>query len=190
MSSAYLNIIGNGQVVAHVALHKCSEFLVGSTTFPLGTFTYELRGEDQDGNPFVYNTKKNITFGSGNSYFDLGPVNGTSLGIDLYDVILLTYKLSNNNPYGSMAFNFTAQSVDGFSKFLRPYQATVGVGESVQVTITARAGSSRIRRGSTYMFTVTATNGCMTLSASKTVNIRAPVSLRLVHTSRNAGASI
>ena len=179
MLSTYLNIIGNGRVVARVPLHKCSKFLIGNTTFPLGTFTYELGGEDQDGNPFVYNTNKNATFGPGNGYFNLSAVNGTNLEIDLYDVVRLTYELRNTNPYGSVAFNFTAESVDGFSKFLRPYQATVGVGESVQVTITASAGSSRIRRGSSHAFTVTATNGCTTLSASKTVTIRAPVSLRL-----------
>ena len=171
-------------------MHKCSIFLIGNTTFPLGTFTYELGGEDQDGNPFVYNIKKNTTFGSGNSYFTLSAINGTSLEMDLYDVILLTYELHNTNPYGSVTFNFTAESADGFSRFLWPYQATVGAGESVQVTITARVGSSRIRRGSSHIFTVTATNGCMTLSASKTVNIRAPVSLRLVHTSRNAEANM
>ena len=190
MSSAHLNIIGNGRVVARVPLHKCSEFLIGNTTFPLGTFTYELRGKDQDGIPFVYNTKKNTTFGPGNSYFTLGAVNGTSLEMDLNDFVLLKYKLCNTNPYGSVTFNFTAQSVDGFSKSLWPYQATVGAGESVQVTIAASVSSSSIRRGSSHTFTVTATNGCTTLSASKTVNIRAPVSLRLVHTSRNAEANI
>ena len=190
ISSAYLNIIGNRRVVAHVPLHKCSEFFIGNTTFPLGTFTYDLGGEDQDGNPFIYNTKKNTTFMPGSNYFTLSAVNGTSLEIDLYDVILLTYELRNTNPYGLVTFNFTAESADGFSKFVWPYQATVGVGESVQVTITARVGSSRIRRGSSHTFTVTATNGCTTLSASKTVNIRAPVSLRLVHTSRNAKTNI
>ena len=101
----YVNIIGNGQVVAHVPLHKCSKFVVGNTTFPLGTFTYELGGEDQDGNPFVYNARKNATFGSGSSYFTLSAVNGTSLEMDLYDVILLTYELHNANPYGSVTFN-------------------------------------------------------------------------------------
>ena len=190
MPSAYLNIIGNGRVVTRVPLHKCSKFLIGNTTFPLGTFTYELGGEDQDGNPFVYNTKKNVTFGPGNSCFALSPVNGTSLEMDLYDIILLTYELRNTCPYGSVTFNFTAEPVYGFIKFLWPYRATVGAGESVQVIITASAGSSRISRGSSHTFTLTATNGCTTLSASKTVNIRAPVSLRLVHTSRNAEANI
>jgi len=173
ISSAYLNIIGNRRVVAHVSLHKCSEFFIGNTTFPLGTFTYDLGGEDQDGNPFVYNTKKITTFMPGSKYFTLSAVNGTSLEID---VILLTYELCNTNPYGSVTLNFTAESVDGFSKFLWPYQATVG--------------SSRIRRGSSHTFTVTATNGCTTLSASKTVNIRAPVSLRFVRTSRNVKTNI
>ena len=65
-------------------LHKCSEFLIGNTTFPLGTFAYELGGEDQDGYPFVYSTKKNTTFGPGSSYFNLGAVNGTNLEMDLY----------------------------------------------------------------------------------------------------------
>ena len=170
-----------------VPLHKCSKFVVGNTTFPLGTFTYDLGGEDQDGNPFVYNTKKITTFMPGSNYFTLSAVNGTSLEID---VILLTYELCNTNPYGSVTFNFTAESVDGFSKFLWPYQATVGAGESVQVTIAASVSSSSIRRGSSHTFTVTATNGCTTLSASKTVNIRAPVSLRFVRTSRNVKTNI
>lgn len=59
MLSAYLNIVGRGgTVVTSIFLSKCSEFLVGNTTFPLGTFTYELGGQDRGGNPFVYNTKK------------------------------------------------------------------------------------------------------------------------------------
>ena len=175
MSSAYLNIVDrNGTVVAHIPLSKCSEFLIGNTTFPLGTFIYELGGEDQDGNPFVYNSRKNVTFGPGSSYYAFSAVNGTSLEIDYYDIFSLTYELNNTNPYGSVTFNFAAEPVDGFSRFLRPLRATVGAGESVQVTITASVGSSRIRRGSSHTFTVTATNNCTTLSASKTVNIRAP----------------
>ena len=175
MSSAYLNIVGrNRTVVAHIPLSKCSEFLVGNTTFPLGTFIYELGGEDQDGNPFVYNSRKNVTFGPGSSYYAFSAVNGTSLEIDYNDIFSLTYKLNNTNPYGSVTFNFAAESVDGFSRFLRPHQATLGAGESVQVTVTASVGSLHIRRGSSHTFTVTATNNCTTLSASKTVNIRAP----------------
>ena len=177
MLSAYINIVGRGgTVVAHIPLSKCSEFLVGNTTFPLGTFTYELGGQDQDGNSFVYDTKKTITFGPGNSYYTFNPVNGTSLEIGYYDIFSLTYELNNTNPYGPVTFNFAAKQVDGFSRFIRPHRATVGAGESVQVTLTASVGSSRIRRGSTHTFTVTATNGCTTLPASKTVNIRAPVS--------------
>ena len=178
MSSAYVNILGrNRTVVAQIPLSKCSEFLIGNTTFPLGTFTYELGGEDQDGNPFVYNTKKNAVFGPGSSYYAFSAVNGTSLEIDYNDIFSLTYELNNTNPYGSVTFNFAAEPVDGFSRFLRPHRATVGAGESVQVnmTVTASVGSSRIWRGSSHMFTVTATNGCTTLSASKTVNIRAPL---------------
>ena len=175
MSSAYVNIVGRGRtIIASILLSKCSEFLIGNTTFPLGTFTYELGGEDMDGNPFVYNSKKNVTFGPGSSYYAFSAVNGTSLEIDYNDIFSLTYELNNTNPYGSVTFNFTAQPVDGFSRFLRPHQATLGAGESVQVTITASVGSSRIRRGSSHTFNVTATNNCTTLSASKTVNIRAP----------------
>ena len=175
MLSAYLNIVGRGgTVVASILLSKCSEFLIGITTFPLGTFTYELGGQDQDGNPFVYNTKKNVTFGPGSSYYTFSAVNGTSLEIDYDDIFSLTYELNNTNPYGPVTFNFTAEPVDGFSRFLRPHRATVGAGESVQVTLTANVGSSRVRQGSSHTFTVTATNGCTTLSASKTVNIRAP----------------
>ena len=175
MSSAYVNILGrNRTVVAHIPLSKCSEFLVGNTTFPLGTFIYELGGEDQDGNPFVYNSRKNVTFGPGSNYYAFNAVNGTSLEIDYDDIFSLTYELNNTNPYGSVIFNFTAQPVDGFSRFLRPLRATVGAGESVHVTVTASVGSSRIRRGSSHTFTVTATNGCTALSTSKTVNIKAP----------------
>ena len=175
MSSAYLNIVGrNRTVVAHIPLSKCSEFLIGNTTFPLGTFTYELGGEDMNGNPFMYNSKKDITFEPGSSYYAFNAVSGTSLEIDYDDIFSLAYELNNTNPYGSVTFNFAAEPVDGFSRFLRPHQATVGAGESVQVTVTASVGSSRIRRGSSHTFTVTATNGCATLSASKTVNIRAP----------------
>ena len=177
MSSAYVNILGRDRtIIAHAPLSKCSEFLIGNTTFPLGTFTYELGGEDQDGNPFVYNTKKNAAFGPGSSYYAFSAVNGTSLEIDYYDIFSLTYELNNTNPYGSVTFNFATEPVDGFSRFFRPHLATVGAGESVQVTVTASIGSSRIRRGSSHTFTVTATNGCTTLSASKTVNIRSPVS--------------
>ena len=175
MSSAYINIVGRGgTAVVSIPLSKCSEFLVGNTTFPLGTFTYELGGQDQDGNPFVYNTKKTITFGPGSGFYTFSAVNGTSLEIDYYDIFSLTYELNNTNPYGPVTFNFAAEPVDGFSRFLRPYRATVGAGESVQVTLTASVGSSRIKRGSSHTFTVTATNDCTTLSASKTVNIRAP----------------
>ena len=180
MSSAYVNIVGrNRTIIASIALSKCSEFLIGNTTFPLGTFTYVLGGKDRDGNSFVYNTRKNVTFGPGKSYYTFGAVNGISLEIDYYDHFLLTYELNNTYPYGPVTFNFAAEPVDGFRRFLRPHRATVGAGESVQVNLTASVGSSRIRQGSSHMFTVTATNGCTTLSASKTVNIRAPVSLTI-----------
>ena len=171
-------------------MYLCINAANSSLVIPHFLWEPSPMSEDQDGNPFVYNARKNATFGSGSSYFTLSAVNGTSLEMDLYDAILLTYELHNANPYGSVTFNFTTEPVDGFIKFLWPYQATVGAGGSVQVIITASAGSLRIRRGSSHTFTVTATNGCMTLSASKTVNIRAPVSLRLVHTSRNAKTNI
>lgn len=118
--------------------------------------------------------RKNVTFGPGNSYYTFSPVNGTSLEIDYDDIFSLTYELNNTNLYGPVTFNFTAEPVDGFSRLLRPHQATVGAGESVQVTLTANVGRSRIQQGSSHTFTVTATNGCTTLSASKAVNIRAP----------------
>ena len=145
MSSAYLSIVGRSKtVVARIPLSKCSKFLVGNTNFPLGTFTYELGGEDMNGNPFMYNSKKEITFEPGSSYYAFNAVSGTSLEIDYDDIFSLTYTLNNTNPYGSVTFNFAAKPVDGFIRFLRPHQATVGAGESVQVTVTASVGSSRI----------------------------------------------
>ena len=175
----HLNYIQeNGDVAKSVPLVKCGGALAGNETFPFGSFTYQLEGEDKEGNPFVYNPRKTAEFKSGN--YSLTAVS-TGAEIRPAESVLLTYRLYNNNPpdSGPVDFSFAASTPSGFRTVFNPSHSSLAAGENTEITVTVTATSSQYFPGSTHIITATATDGCITVSASQSLTIVAPVSQQL-----------
>lgn len=158
-------------------LDKCGVSWTGNITTPaVGTYTYQVEGQDTETNPFVYFTERTVSFLSGEEYFQFSSENSGEMMAEIGDFIVIPFRLTSNNPYGSTTFQFTVEELEGFSRAVQPQQSTVARGESVEVTAVVRVTSSRIEDGSAHNVTVTASNGCTTVTASRRIVLTAPVS--------------
>ena len=177
IKSAELNIISkSGRIFKTMSLTQCSGSLVSDhLDFPLGEFTYQITGRDTSDISFRYDTRKNATFTYNPSFSRLFSMRGSfEVQMDPYEIVTLTYRLYNSAPYSS-EFRFRAQRVTGFATLVQPSQARVPAGESTEIEVLVRRSSSAVRRGTSHTLTVTASNGCLNISASTILQIREQV---------------
>ncbi len=171
----------SGETVETIQLSNCGDLLVGVLTAPLGTVEYHLKGEDSVGIPIEYNTRDKATFVSGKYAFSA--VGDASTEINKGDTVPnLIYRLQNDNLNGYTSFNFTAtvEPSGGFDLNVEPKSATVKPGKSVDVTLTVVDTGEAITPGYSYIFKVSANDGCTTITSDvHTVSITKPVSRSL-----------
>ena len=166
---AYLSLLdGERNVVQKSPLQRCSDALIANMTFPQGTYTYQINAIDTSGTPISYHIDKEITFKAGT--YKLESDSEEEIEIKLHDQIRFSVSLTNLNAYPS-TFNFSGLS-PGFSVHLQPSQALVSPGEVVRVNVTVLVASSSISKGSSYNIEVEATDGCATLTYTKTVRFQ------------------
>ena len=103
--------------------------------------------------------------------YELTTVNGSTIDITVNDTVSFSFELYNPGIY-STNFHFASSTVRGFKKEFRPIVTLVPPGESVEITFTLQVDLQNIAllsRGSSYRFTLFGSNGCRSVSASKTV---------------------
>ena len=166
ISLARLNFIRDGSVIASVPLTLCGGAMVGNATFPQGSVTYQLQGEDVGGNPFQI-SRKTVEFKPGK--YSLTSLMD-SVEIDLGESTIFVFKLHNQNSYGSTNFTLTTESTSGVRAVLQQTHTSLKAAESADISIRVSAGS---RSGSNQV-TIVASDGCVRVTASQSLLIIAP----------------
>ena len=173
MYSAQIQILGdNGKVAAYCELEKCGLSWTGNIMLPsVGTYSYVVAGHDLSTIPFLHETYKTVVYHSGQDYYYLNYTGKENIVVEVGELTELTFKLESKNPYGPTTFNLKAERVAGFTYTVEPSEVTVSPGEAAQVKALYLPASSMLEPGSSYTATLTATNGCATLSESKDITI-------------------
>lgn len=171
--SAEIQLLADsGELATHTELDKCGLSWTGNITLPSsGTYTYQLEGQDMYTNPFVYFTQKTVDYQSGQNYYTLSYTGEESVVVELGELVELKFQLESTNPYGLTTFSLTAERVAGFSYYADPSDVTLAPGESAIVKAVYLPASSDLEHGVSYTGTLTAVNGCATLTASKNITI-------------------
>ena len=160
------------EVTAHTNLNRCGLSWTGNVTLPpTGSYSYQLEGQDLFANPFVYFTQKSVNYASGQDYYSLNYTGQEDIVVEIGELVELSFQLESVNLYGPTTFSLTAERVAGFTYFADPSEITLSPGESAVVKAIYLPASSELEPGTTYAATMTATNGCATLSASKGITI-------------------
>ena len=162
----------NGKLASSTELGKCGLSWTGNISLPSsGTYSYQLEGQDLYTNPFVYFTQKTVDYGFGQGYYSLSYTGEEDIVVEVGDLVELKFQLKSTNPYGPTTFSLAAERIAGFSYFAEPSEITLFPGQSVTVKAVYLPASSILEPGSSYTGTLTASNGCATLSASNDITI-------------------
>ena len=170
-------VSSDGNQARRINLFKCKTtrlFVSDVITFSEGTYDVELSGHDIYGVSFTQTTGHTLTFDSSNTVdYELVSVGEDTLSFDTErnKTLSFSFRLRNPSVY-STSFQFASTSVRGFDKVVTPISAVVPGRQAVDITFTLSIDSESsglISAGSSYKFTLFASNGCASYSASKTV---------------------
>ena len=166
ISSARLNFIRDGSVAASAALTLCGGAMVGNATFPLGSVTYQIQGEDKGRNSFEI-SRKTVEFKPG-KYL----LTALSDSVELVrgERSVFTFGLKNQNSDGSTNFTFTTESTSGVRAVPQQTSTLLKAGESTEISVPISAGSIL----GAQQVTLTASDGCTRATASQSLSITAP----------------
>lgn len=170
--STQIQLLGENSVAAYAELDRCGLSWTGNITLPsTGSYSYQLAAQDIFNNTFVYHTHKNVDYRSGLEYYNLTYTGEQDITVEVGDRVELKFQIGSTNPYGPTSFKLKAESVEGFTYTAEPSEVTLSLGEVAEVKAVYYAGSSSLQPGSSYTATLTASNGCATISASKNITI-------------------
>ena len=162
----------NGEVAASAELDKCGLSWTANLSLPSpGSYSYQLEGQDLYTNPFIYFTQKTVDYVSGQGYYSLNYNGSEDVVVEVGELVELKFLLESTNPYGPTTFTLAAERVAGFSFFADPSEVTLSPGQSAVVKAVYLPASANLDAGSSYKGTLTATNGCVSLSASNDITI-------------------
>ena len=169
ISLTHLSFVQAGHTIARNPLSPCDTgALVGNATFPLGLITYQLQGKDVNGKSFSYESAT-IEFRPG--AYALNTVSTTG-EVEAGDFVVIAFELRNNNLYGSAEFNISTESERGLSAVPLQTTATLKAGSSAEISVRVSTGTSSVSQSK--QFTLTANDGCTSVSAFHTLSITAP----------------
>ena len=170
--SAQIQLLGENSVTTYAELDKCGLSWTGNITLPsTGSYSYQLAAQDIFNNTFVYHTHKTVDYQPGLEYYSLTYAGEEDVTVEVGDRVELKFQLGSSNPYGPTTFKLKAERVDGFTYTTEPSEITLSPGEVAEVKAVYYAGSSSLHAGSSYTATLTASNGCATISTSKNITI-------------------
>ena len=170
--STQIQLLGENRAAAYTELNKCGLSWTGNITLPTtGSYSYQLAAQDIYNNTFVYHTHKTVDYQSGREYYNLTYTGKQDVTAEVGDRVELNFQLGSTNPYGPTTFKLKAERVEGFTYTTDPSEITVSPGQVAEVKAVYYAGSSSLQAGSSYTATLTASNGCATISASKSITI-------------------
>ncbi len=157
-----------------IPLTKCTNAFTCDYEFRAGTFHYQLQGVDINGVAFTYNLNKSAVIRADPSLYILRSTNTT--GITVYHSRHFTaeFELQSNDSIGSTNFSLSA-AAEGFTITLDSPRVQLLPKQARRIILTGRVHST-VGAGTSHHLTITARNGCVTLTASRMVVVRAMVS--------------
>ena len=169
ISLTHLSFVQAGHTIARNPLSPCDTgALVGNATFPSGLITYQLQGMDVNGKSFSYESAT-VEFRPGTYTVDAVSTTGE---VEAGEFVVISFELHNNNLYGSTHFSFSTESGRGLSAVPLQTTAMLEAGSSAEIGVHVSAGISTASQSK--QFTLTANDGCTSVSASHTLSITAP----------------
>ena len=164
-----LSLVNNESIsIQKTPLVNCNDALFAYMFFPRGEYTYLLTGEDTAGIPISYHIKSKVFFIEGE--YNL-TISSDSIEIELFHVFSFNFSLSSQDFFYPTRFN-VSMDANGFNGIVEPKSVLIQPKETVNVSVTFWISSFSIRGGSSSVITVEASNGCATLTGTKTVMIK------------------
>ncbi len=160
-------------VIQTAHLEKCSDTFVANMSFPRGEYTFLLDGVDTSGVGISYHVRNKVEFKAGE--YELIANGDKTIEIELSDIFNFSFSISNLNSYAS-TFDFSTIS-PGFIATLKKNRLSLSPRETVNIVVVSWVSSSSVRKGSTHTIEFQASNGCVTLSDTKTVIIKVSCSV-------------
>ena len=162
----------SGELLTESPLYRCANRLLGSVLFPQDTVMFRAVGNDVNSRPFSTSLSKTATFVQ--SKFEVVMEGDDAIKVDQGQTLSINLTVHNCD-ISDIHYNFTAEPVTGFRVAFRPASLTVPAGGSGSVNmIIWQLGAEA---GSSYTFTVSVTDGCV--SHSKNVSIQIPVRIEM-----------
>ena len=169
-------VVSSSESSKTIPLTKCSNAFTTDYNFTAGNYNYTIEGVDSVGVDFTYDLEKTAVVGHHPSgTYSLTSTNSSVLVIEISDSFNMNFELRSNDHIGTTNFTLSA-SVAGFSLTLNPMIVELQPMQARNFTLTGSVVSSSAGGGQTSSITVTASNGCTTLSATRQVTVKALVS--------------
>lgn len=179
LSASFLLVGDDDFTTSPSPLNHCGSGFIGNHTLPpIGTYSYQLEGEDTGLNSFSFLVPRPVILGSGIEFYSFERVGDEIVEGTTTDFILLFFRFHGNNPYGPTSFEFRVGDLPGFAHRIQPAGAVVEREGEVNITVALRTSVSGIMSGSTFTVPVTASNGCASLTASTDIIVTVPVSFQ------------
>lgn len=165
------NAEGGSQLIP---LTKCSNAFTCDHHFSTGSYAYKVQGIDIDGIDFIYDLDKSaVVSPSPTGTYTLQNTNSTKITIAFSNPFSMKFELRSSDRIGTTNFTLSVNAVgfvtalDHVLVKLQPMQVQI-------ITLTGSVGSG-VGGGTTSDITITASNGCVMLSATRQITVKALV---------------
>ena len=101
----------------------------------------------------------------------LHSTNDSRIDMEFNGHFYMTFELISNEIFGTSDFTITV-SANGFTIILNPASVRLGPGQVQTINVNGTIGTTAIGGGTTHSITVTASNGCIQLRATRQVTVK------------------
>lgn len=156
-----------------IPLSKCSNAFIANYYFSAaGAYHYDLQGVDSLGISFAYEFNKvAVVPPILPGMYLFRSTNNTGIIMEFNAYFLMEFELISNEDFGTSNFTLSVNA-NGFKTVLSPSSVNLLSRQMQVVTLNGSVGSISIGGGTTHNISVTASNGCTTLMASRLVTVR------------------
>ena len=172
ISSLTLNVTNYAGSSLFFPLNKCSNVFTCDYNFTAGIYHYQIQGVDTIGLPFTYDAAKSVVImpPTRNTY-SFKTLNSTKLTIRYSDKFNMTFELRSYDRIGTTNFALSVNA-EGFVTTLDSTNVELKSMQAKSITLTGFVGTGSI---GTSTLSVTASNGCVTLTASREITVNSLV---------------
>ena len=174
ISTLTLNVTDSAGSSQLFPLTKCSNAFTCDYNFTPGNYHYRIQGVDTNGIRFTYDTDKSaVSMPPPSDTYSFNTLNSTKLTIRYSDTFNMTFELRSYDRIGTTNFTLSVNAAEGFEITLDSTNIELKPTQAKNITLTgdARAGSI-----GTTTLSITASNGCVTLTASREITVNGLVS--------------